>query len=85
LTGKANRNGSGVRLRRSITILKRNSKRVIVGAKGKPAVYAGVHNFGLRAGRGKGFTMPKRQFIGPSKLLDKKIVRLLKKELKKPF
>lgn len=26
--------------------------------------YAAVHNEGLRAGRGKGFTMPKRQFIG---------------------
>lgn len=28
--------------------------------------YASVHNEGLRAGRGKGFTMPKRQFIGDS-------------------
>lgn len=28
--------------------------------------YAAVHNEGLRAGRGKGFTMPKRQFIGDS-------------------
>jgi len=25
--------------------------------------YAGVHNFGLKAGRGKGFIMPKRQFM----------------------
>jgi phage virion morphogenesis protein len=26
--------------------------------------YASVHNYGLRAGRGKGFNMPKRQFMG---------------------
>lgn len=28
--------------------------------------YASAHNEGLKAGRGKGFTMPKRQFIGDS-------------------
>jgi len=28
--------------------------------------YAAVHNEGLRAGRGRGFTMPKREFIGDS-------------------
>lgn len=32
-------------------------------------VYAEVHNKGLRAGRGKGFKMPKRQFIGRSIIL----------------
>lgn len=32
-------------------------------------IYAKVHNEGLRAGRGKGFTMPKRQFIGISAVL----------------
>lgn len=35
--------------------------------------YAAVHNFGLRAGRGKGFKMPKRQFLGYSKVLEKKL------------
>jgi len=34
--------------------------------------YAEVHNKGLRAGRGKGFIMPKRQFIGESVLLKRK-------------
>jgi phage gpG-like protein len=33
-------------------------------------IYAAVHNEGLRAGRGKGFIMPKRQFIGDSRELD---------------
>ena len=83
LTGKAN-NG-GTRLRRSIKTLSVSAKRVRVGAKGSPAVYAGVHNYGLKAGRGKGFKMPKRQFLGQSHTTDKKIVNLLKKEVAKGF
>lgn len=35
--------------------------------------YASVHNEGLRSGRGRGFKMPKRQFMGNSRILDKKI------------
>ncbi len=38
-----------------------------------PLEYEKVHNEGLRAGRGKGFDMPKRQFVGQSAYLDKKI------------
>ena len=45
--------------------------------------YADVHNEGLRAGRGRGFLMPKRTFIGPSKALDRKIFALIEKELQK--
>ena len=45
--------------------------------------YAAVHNEGLRAGRGKGFTMPKRQFIGESKELNEKIETLVETELTK--
>jgi phage gpG-like protein len=37
--------------------------------------YARVHNEGLKAGRGKGFTMPQRQFIGESRILDDLIRR----------
>jgi phage gpG-like protein len=33
-------------------------------------IYADVHNSGLKAGRGDGFIMPKRQFIGESADLD---------------
>lgn len=47
--------------------------------------YADVHNEGLRSGRGKGFKMPKRQFIGDSKTLDKKIQTRIENRLKKAF
>jgi len=38
-----------------------------------PKKYAEIHNLGGKAGRGKGFIMPKRQFIGPSLVLSQKI------------
>lgn len=43
--------------------------------------YARVHNEGLRAGRGKGFTMPRRQFIGESRELTQKITKLIESEI----
>jgi phage gpG-like protein len=53
-------------------------------ATSKP--YAKVHNEGGRAGRGKGFRMPKRQFMGRSRTLDRRIetkaTQLLNKKLK---
>jgi len=45
--------------------------------------YAAVHNEGLRAGRGKGFTMPKRQFIGKSAELEVKATNIMDSELRK--
>jgi len=45
--------------------------------------YAAVHNEGLRSGRGRGFQMPKRQFIGDSKELNDKIENLIESELSK--
>lgn len=45
-------------------------------------IYARVHNEGLKAGRGKGFTMPKRQFIGESKELNDAIKDKITDELK---
>jgi len=38
-----------------------------------PLEYERVHNEGLKAGRGQGFTMPKRQFIGVSAVLEARI------------
>ncbi len=38
-----------------------------------PLDYEQVHNEGGRAGRGGGFQMPKRQFVGESEYLNKKI------------
>ena len=45
--------------------------------------YARVHNEGLRAGRGKGFKMPKRQFIGESKELNDKVKEIIETEIGK--
>jgi phage gpG-like protein len=49
----------------------RGSGRKVIVRSDK--VYAKVHNEGLRAGRGKGFKMPKRQFVGKSAELVRKI------------
>lgn len=38
-----------------------------------PLPYERVHNEGLRAGRGAGFQMPQRQFVGESEYLKKRI------------
>lgn len=46
-------------------------------------VYAEVHNEGLRAGRGKGLKMPKRQFIGKSFLLNQRIKDKIGKKIKR--
>lgn len=45
--------------------------------------YAAVHNDGLRAGRGKGFQMPRRQFIGESQELTADIEEMIETELTK--
>lgn len=47
--------------------------------------YASVHNEGLHAGRGKGFTMPRRQFMGDSEPLDKDIQQELQKQFSNIF
>ena len=44
--------------------------------------YGRVHNEGLRAGRGKGFIMPKRQFMGPSEELNTLIISEIERKLK---
>lgn len=48
-------------------------------------IYAPVHNFGLNAGRGNGFKMPKRQFIGNSVELEKIIETKIFNEINKIF
>jgi len=47
--------------------------------------YGRVHNEGLRAGRGAGFTMPKRQFMGNDPELNKIIIEKLESKLKEIF
>lgn len=43
-------------------------------------VYAPVHNFGLKAGR-SGFLMPRRQFIGRSEILNRKIKKQIEDKI----
>lgn len=45
--------------------------------------YFEVHNEGLKAGRGEGFTMPKRQIVGQSQELDIKIDKRLESGIKR--
>lgn len=47
--------------------------------------YAQVHNEGGHAGRGEGFEMPQRQFMGASEELDDKIEAKLSAEMDKWF
>jgi phage gpG-like protein len=74
-------------LRRSIRTITTTKNTVTVGVVGsrKTEKYAGVHNFGLKAGRPSpgSFNMPLRKFIGKSKTLDSIIVKLLEKSMKK--
>ena len=55
-------------------------KKVIISSN---LPYAAVHNYGLRAGRGKGFKMPQRKFLGSSKALNLRIKRTIKREVNK--
>jgi len=74
--------GSGNKLSRSIRALNTSKKKVLVGSTVK---YAGVHNYGLRAGRGAGFKMPKRQFIGHSKQLARRIRKIIVRKVNRSF
>jgi phage gpG-like protein len=65
------------KLIRSVEAERRGDEIII----GSDAEYAQVHNEGLKAGKGKGFNMPKRQFMpipGESNpLLDKRVEKFL--------
>ena len=69
-------------LRRSILVKSRAPERIIIGTEG--IRYAMVHNFGLETGRRKArFIMPKREFIGDSKTLERKLIEMLNNQLRK--
>jgi phage gpG-like protein len=69
-------------LRRSLQ--KRNLGRYSVVIK-SDKIYANVHNEGLRAGRGRGFTMKKRQFVGYSETLNRKLQQRINMRLNRIF
>lgn len=69
--------GTGT-LRNSIRVKTATMKKILITSDLK---YSAVHNYGLKTGRGKGFTMTKRQFMGKSKKLDGIIVKLIKNKV----
>jgi phage gpG-like protein len=73
-------------LGRSIKVKEAANARAVVwtdpAAFGGKEPYGRVHNEGLRAGRGAGFTMPRRQFIGQHEKLMQAITEGLQKKLK---
>jgi phage gpG-like protein len=76
----------GGELGRSIEVKEIRPGEVIIwtdpGAFKSKEPYGRVHNEGLKAGRGKGFTMPKRQFMGEHPELNKIIIEKLEEKLK---
>jgi phage gpG-like protein len=78
--------GNGARLKNSISRSRGMTyKSVIIGIKGPAQAYASIHNFGLR-GKAWGkhpFTMPRRQFMGESRTLNRKIIKLIDENVKK--
>lgn len=56
---------------------------VTFSAGNDKVAYAQVHNEGGRAGRGKGFMMPKRQFMGESEDFDDKFKKRVESYMKK--
>ena len=74
-------------LGRSIEIKEQRQDRVTVWtappAFGSKEPYGKAHNEGLRAGRGGGFIMPKRQFMGETKALNERIIKELKEQLQR--
>lgn len=75
--------GGSKKLSRSIRALRISSRDIKVGSTIKD--YSGVHNYGLRSGRGKGFIMPKRQFMGHSRKLNKEINKLIIRKINEAF
>lgn len=70
------------RLRRSINSRRTGQFQVTISTD---VPYAKVHNEGGRSGRGRGFQMPKRQFIGDSKVLNRQIEAKINQKIKTWF
>jgi len=72
-------------LKRSINYLRRGRYAVVINTGALP--YAKIHNDGLQ-GRAFGkhnFKMPKRQFVGYSQTLNKKILSKIDSKIKRIF
>lgn len=71
--------GKGAGKLRKLVIVSTDINNIQISTRPSTDVYAKVHNEGLKAGRGKGFTMPKRQFIGNSEKLNKSNIAIITK------
>ena len=65
-------------LMNSVRTARATPKEVVWTAGNEKVPYAEVHNTGGRAGRGRGFQMPKRQDMGDAEDLRRKIIARLK-------
>lgn len=81
--------GDTADLGRSIEVKEAASGRAVVWTS--PRAFSGrepygqVHNDGLRAGRGSGFIMPRRQFMGHTEELNDQVVKALEQQMAKIF
>jgi phage gpG-like protein len=66
------------------SLQKRNRGRYSVVIQ-SDKIYANVHNEGLKSGRGRGFIMKKRQFVGYSGVLDRKLQQRINIRLNRIF
>ena len=72
-------------LMNSIRTASATATRVVWAAGNDKVAYAQVHNEGGRAGRGAGFDMPQRQFMGQADELETQIGGRIQTYLQKIF
>lgn len=70
---------------RDLDVRKTTFEEIVLGTSSLTEDYASVHNDGGMSGRGQGFQMPQREFLGSSRKLDAKIKRKIFQELKKAY
>jgi phage gpG-like protein len=71
------------KLRRDVKQREAHFNAIRIATSNTTIDYAEVHNRGLKSGRGSGFTMPKREFIGASIVLEGRNNRMISGELKR--
>lgn len=75
--------GTGAHLWNSLRKRRVGVFTIMITSSGRAEKYANVHNEGMRAGRGRGFKMPKRQFVGYSGKLNRKIISTFEKRMER--
>lgn len=73
------------RLKRGLKTFSNSTKEGFTVRFENNVKYVKVHNEGLRAGRGRGFKMPKRMFMGYSHVLNRKLENIFNARIKRIF